>query len=178
MCRGFARAGLGQAAEGIADLRTGLAAYHATGGQLGNSWWLGFLAAAHAGAGQIEEALVALDAAMEWVTSAGEQIYEAELYRLRGEVLLAQSDNAASATNGEPWLRKALACAGKQSARSLQIRAATSLARLWREQGKHVEARNLLVPIYGWFTEGFDTIDLKEARSLLDELTCSAPQQH
>jgi class 3 adenylate cyclase/predicted ATPase len=166
MCRGFARAGLGQTAEGIADLRTGLAAYHETGGNIGDSWWLGFLAAAHAKAGQIEEALVALDAAMTRVTSAAEHIYEAELHRLRGELLLAVGDQTAA----EGSFQAALAVARRQSAELLRLRASTSLARLWRDQAKRTEARDLLAPIYGWFTEGFDTPDLKEAKALLDEL--------
>jgi class 3 adenylate cyclase/predicted ATPase len=166
MCRGFARAGLGQTAEGIIDLRTGLEAYRETGGNIGNSWWLGFLAAAHAKAGQIEEALVALDAAMARVTSAAEQIYEAELCRLRGEVLLVVGDQTAA----EGSFEAALAVARNQSAKLWELRASASLARLWRDQGKRTEAHDLLAPIYGWFTEGFDTPDLKEAKALLDEL--------
>jgi len=168
VCRGFARAGLGQSAEGIADLRAGLAAWSETGANMGNSEWLSFLATAHARAGQVEEALAALDWAEKRVTSAGEGFVEAELRRLRGE--LAAESGVAAAGDGELWLRKAVERARQQGAKSLELRAATSLARLCRDQGKYAEARDFLAPVYSWFTEGFYTQDLKEARALLDEL--------
>jgi predicted ATPase len=107
------------------------------------------------------------------VTSAGERFAEAELCRLRGEMLLARGDRADPAAEGERWLRNALECARNQGAKSLELRAATSLARLWRDQGKRSEARDLLAPAYDWFTEGFDTADLHEAKTLLDELCWS-----
>jgi predicted ATPase len=94
--------------------------------------------------------------------------WEAEIYRLRGALLLRRSK--AKQAEAETWFRRALDVACRQQAKSLELRAATSLARLWRDQGKHAEARELLAPIYGWFTEGFDTSDLKDARKLFDEL--------
>jgi predicted ATPase len=166
--RGFARAGLGQSANGIVDLRAGVAEFNETGAKMGNSEWLGFLAAAHAAAGQVDEALATLDQAEERVISAGERFAEAELRRLRGECVARR--DVAAADCGEQWLRDALQCAREQGAKSPELRASTSLARLWRDQGKRAEARDLLAPIYGWFTEGFDTLDLKEAKALFDEL--------
>ena len=95
-----------------------------------------------------------------------ERIAESELHRWRGDLSKARDDQDAA----EQSYQRALAVARRQSARSLEIRAATSFARLWRDQGKRTEARDLLAPVYGWFTEGFDTADLKEAKALIDEL--------
>jgi predicted ATPase len=96
----------------------------------------------------------------------GERCWEAEQYRLQGELLQARAD----AWQAERCFRQALEIARHQQARSLELRAAMSLSRLWRQQGKRAEARDLLAPIYGWFTEGFDTADLQEAKALLDAL--------
>jgi predicted ATPase len=166
MYRGFALAGLGQRVEGIAQLQTGLAAWNATGGRLFDTQWLGFLAEAHLRAGELEDALSALDRATKFAATTGESHYQAELERLRGAVL-AETGNMAQAAS---WLQKAIDTARKQQAKSLELRAATSLARLWRDQGSRTQAQNLLAPVYGWFTEGFDTADLKDAKTLLDEL--------
>jgi predicted ATPase len=110
--------------------------------------------------------LVALERATETAAFTAEQFYEAELVRLRAELLLVLSDQASA----EEQLHKAVAVAREQSAKSLELRATISLARLWRDQGKRTEARDLVAPVYGWFTEGFDTPVLKEAKALLDEL--------
>jgi predicted ATPase len=166
VCRGFALAGLGHQAAGIAQLRTGLAAWNATGGHLLDTQWLGFLADAHLQAGQFDDALSALDQATDTVTATGECHYQAELYRLRGTVYAEIGENAEAAS----WLRRAVDTARTQQARSLELRAATSLAGLWANQGRRVEAYELLAPVYGWFTEGFDTPDLKDARMLLNGL--------
>ena len=118
--------------------------------------------------GQTGEGLRLLAEALAVVDKTGERHSEAELYRLQGELLLAQSsDNTAEA---DACLHQALAIARRQQARSLELRAATSLSRLWQQQGKQVEARQLLAPLYGWFTEGFDTADLQEAKALLEAL--------
>ena len=109
-----------------------------------------------------------LDEALEAMQTTEERVYEAEVYRLKGELLLQQS--AAQQGEGEESLQQALAVARRQQAKSLELRAATSLSRLWQRQGKHAEARDLLAPIYGWFTEGFDTADLREAKGLLEAL--------
>jgi predicted ATPase len=98
----------------------------------------------------------------------GQRYYEAELYRLKGELLLAQAVN--NRTVAETCFHKALDVSRHQQAKSLELRAATSLAKLWQRQGKVAEASDLLAPVYGWFTEGFDTADLKDAKTLLDEL--------
>jgi tetratricopeptide (TPR) repeat protein len=166
VCRGFALVGLGQKREGIAQIQTGLAAWHVTGARLLDTQWLGFLAEAHLQAGQFAASLDVLGRAAEVAAETGECHYQAEVYRLRGAVL-AETGEAAE---GASWLRRAIDTARSQQAKSLELRAATSLARLWSEQGRRAEAYDLVAPIYGWFTEGFDTADLKEARALLDEL--------
>jgi predicted ATPase len=166
MCLGCALAGLGDHEEGIARLRGGLAALNTSGARLPDIQWLGFIAGVHVQAGQFERALTALDRAAEAAAETGECDYQAELYRLRG-IVLAETGHAAEAGS---WLQRAIKTAQGQQAKSLELRAATSLARLWRDQGKHAEAHNLLAPVYGWFTEGFDTADLKEAKALLEEL--------
>jgi class 3 adenylate cyclase/predicted ATPase len=166
ICRGFALVGLGQQIEGIAQLRSGLAAWNGTGCRLFDTQWLGFIAEAHVAAGQLQDALAALDRAGETAAATGERHYQAELYRLRGVVLAKTGKNAEAAA----WLQQAIDTAQGQEAKSLELRAATSLARLCRDQGKHAQARDLLTPIHGWFIEGFDTADLKDAKALLDEL--------
>ena len=120
----------------------------------------------HIRAGQLDDALSALDRAAETAAVTGERHYQAELHRLRG-VVLAQTGERAEAAS---WFQRGDRCRPASGARPLELRAATSLARLWAEQGKRAEARDLLAPVYGWFTEGFDTADLKDAKALLDEL--------
>ena len=127
---------------------------------------LAFLAGAHLQAGQFGDALAALAQAVETAADTGERHFQAELCRLRG-MLLAQTGQVVEAAS---WLHSAIDTARSQQARSLELRAAISLARLWAEQGRRTEACDLLAPIYGWFTEGFDTPDLIEAKALLDEL--------
>jgi predicted ATPase len=118
--------------------------------------------------GQVDEGLHVLAEALAMVDKNAERLWEAELYRLQGELLLGQV-----ATNGpqiEACFRQALDVARRQQAKSLELRAATSLSRLWQQQGKRTEARDLLAAIYGWFTEGLDTTGLQEAKALLDAL--------
>jgi predicted ATPase len=166
ICRGVALVGLGQEQEGIARLRAALINWHSLGARLSDTEWLGFLAEAHLRAGQLDDALIALDQATETAAATGESHNLAELHRLRGRVLAA-SGNTIEATS---WFQRALDTARSQQAKSLELRAATSLARLWRDQGKRTQAQELLAPVYGWFTEGFETADLKDAKALLDEL--------
>jgi predicted ATPase len=166
MCQGFALVGLGQQMEGIAQLRTGLAAWKRVGNRLLDPQWLGYTAEAHLQANQLDDALSALDRAAE-AGATGACHYQAELHRLRGEVLTKTGEDA----EAESWFHQAIDSARSQQAKSLELRAATSLARLWRDQDKRNDARDLLAPIYGWFTEGFDTADLTDAKALLDELT-------
>jgi class 3 adenylate cyclase/tetratricopeptide (TPR) repeat protein len=166
ICRGFALVGMGQQIEGIVELGAGLAAWDVIGARLQGTQFLGFLAEAHLGLGQFDDALVALDRAAETSAATGECLYQAELYRLRGSVLAETGENAAATV----WLLRAIDTARSQQAKSLELRAATSLARLWAEQGDRQKAHDLLAPAYGLFTEGFETGDLKAAKALLDEL--------
>jgi class 3 adenylate cyclase/predicted ATPase len=166
MGRGVALVGLGQQTEGIAQIRTGLTDWNATGARLTETQWLGFIAEAHLQAGELDDALTVLDRAAETAAATGECHWQAELYRLRGLVLAETGKDAEAAS----WLQRAIDTARSQQARSLELRAATNLAGLWAEQGRRTEAHDLLAPVYGWFTEGFDTADLKDAKALLDEL--------
>jgi class 3 adenylate cyclase/predicted ATPase len=168
LLHGWALAHQGQAQEGIEQINQGLTAYRATGGEVGRPWFLMLFAEAHGTIGQPEAGLTALTEALTLVDTTGERWYESELYRLKGELLLKQnSDNQAEAEN---CFQQAIAIAQKQSAKSWELRATTSLARLWQQQGKRQEAYDLLAPVYHWFTEGFDTADLKDAKTLLHEL--------
>jgi predicted ATPase len=117
---------------------------------------------------QREEGLTALDEALAMVARTGERFWEGELHRLKGTLLLARS--AEPQAEAEACFRQALDVARRQHAKSLELRAAMSLSRLWQRQGKRDAARALLAPIYGWFTEGFDTADLQEAKALLEGL--------
>jgi predicted ATPase len=126
------------------------------------------LAEALAGAGSPGEGLDALAETAALAEKCDERYFEAEIHRLRGEFLLAQSAEKGPAA--EATFRQALDVARRQEARSLELRAAMSLARLWAEQGRRRKAHDLLAPVYAWFTEGFDTADLKDAKALLDEL--------
>ena len=165
---GWALAHQGQAQDGIAQLRQGLTAYRATGGEIGRPYLLALLAEAYGTIGQPEAGLTVLAEALTVVDKTGARFYEPELYRLKGELLLPQSeDNQAEAAT---CFQQAMAIALNQQAKSLELRAATSLARLWQRQGKRAEARQVLGDVYGWFTEGFDTADLKDAKALLDAL--------
>jgi predicted ATPase len=153
----------------MAQLRQGLAAYWATGTTLAQSYLLALLAEAHLKAGQAEEGLRVIAEALAAVHDSGERCYEAELYRLQGELLLARP--AEPHAEAAACFCHALAVARQQQAKALELRAAMSLSRLWQPQGKRAEARQLLAEIYGWFTEGFDTADLQEAKALLEDLS-------
>src|SRR5262249_9058225 len=156
----------GQAKEGIKQLNQGLIAWRAIGSEANRSYFLALLAEAHWTLGEPEAGLTVLTEALAFVETTGERWYEPELYRLQGELLLQlSSDNQADA---ETCFHHALEITRNQQAKSLELRAATSLARLWQQQGQRAEAYDLLAPVYGWFTEGFDTADLQEARALLD----------
>ena len=166
--RGWALAAQGQREEGLAQMHQGLAAHRATGSRIALSGYLALLAEVSGQSGQAEAGLRLLAEALAHVDHTGERYYEAEVYRIKGELLLQQA--VPDAPQAEECFQQALAVARRQQARSLELRAAMSLSRLWQQQGKRIEARELLAPIYRWFTEGFDTLDLQEARALLDEL--------
>jgi predicted ATPase len=159
----------GQEEEGLPRLRAGLDAGRATGSKVRGPQWLALLAEACLAAGRVEEGLSAVREALAEVEETEARYYEPELNRLEGELLLAS--NEAGDSRAEASFRKALAVARAQTAKSWELRAATSLARLLPRQGRREEARALLAPVYAWFTEGFDTADLKEAKALLDEST-------
>jgi DNA-binding SARP family transcriptional activator/predicted ATPase len=174
--RGAALAMLGQFQEGMAQMREGMTAEQTIGVRLDLSGTLGSLAEAQAKAGQPEEGLTTLAEALALVEQTDQRHWEAELHRLRGELLLMQGDEAgaeASFHQAESCFQHAVEVARRQQAKSWELRATVSLARLWREQGRVDEARQMLAEVYGWFTEGFDTPDLQEARALLEELSRS-----
>ena len=165
--RGWAMLAVGGSIEdAISTMRWGLATKRATGAEIKVPYYLGLLAEAHRRANRIADGMSLLHEALELVERTDERWYEAELYRLMAEALITKSDRY----DAERWLCRALRTAQKQGARLWEVRAATSVARLWRDQGKRTEARELLAPIYGSFTEGFDTRDLKEAAALLAEM--------
>jgi len=166
MNRGWAKVKNDDATEGMSLLRSGLAAYRATGAKLLAPLYMGHLASACAIAGHVGEGLAHLDDALRIVERTGERWIAAELNRHKGRLLLQQGRGEAA----ENFYRKALSIAAEQEAKLWELRAAVSLARLRRVQGRGGEARDLLAPVYGWFTEGFATPDLKEAKALLAEL--------
>jgi predicted ATPase len=174
--RGWALAEQGQEEEGIQQIHQGMAAARATGTESYRPYHLALLAEAHGKAGQAEEGLATLAEALTVVDNTGERFYEAELYRLRGTLTLqskVQGPKSKVEEAAEEYFLKAIEIARRQYAKSLELRAVMSLSRLWRQQGKREEARQLLAEIYNWFTEGFDTKDLQEAKALLEELTLS-----
>jgi len=166
--RGWALIARGEGAEGIAQIRQGLVARRAVGAELLRPYFLSLLTEAYGGVGQPEEGLTVLVEALAIVDNTGERNWEAELHRLKGELLLMQQGQKVG--EAEECFRQALDTARRQQAKSLELRAAMSLSRLWQQQGKQEEAHQLLAEIYAWFTEGFDTADLKEAKILLEEL--------
>ena len=153
-------------AEGVSLLHSGWTAYRASGAQAWVPYYIALLAGAHEIAGQIDEALAQLDDALRIVETTEERWFEAEIYRQKGRLLLRQGHTDAA----EELYRTALGIAREQEAKLWELRAAMGLAQLRRDQGRPAKARDLLAPVCGWFTEGFDTPDLKDAKALLDEL--------
>jgi len=171
--QGWVRAEQGQSEEGITQIRQGLATYQAIGADQLKSYFLALLAEAYGKAGQAEDGLAALAEALTVVDKSGERFYEAEVYRLKGALTLQQSKvqgPKSKVEEAEECFHKAVEIARNQQAKSLELRAVMSVSRLWQQQGKQNEAHELLSEIYGWFTEGFDTKDLNEAKALLEEL--------
>ena len=166
--RGWALAAQGQGEAGVAQMREGLTAWGAMGAELYRPYQLLQLAEVYGAVGQAEAGLHVLAEARAAVPHQEGRFFAAELLRLEGELLLVCAP--AHHAEAETCFRQALDIAGHQQAKSLELRAATSLARLWQQQGKRAAAYDLLAPVYGWFTEGFDTADLQDAKTLLDEL--------
>ena len=167
--RGWALVRQGQRHEGMAQIHQGFAAYRELGMAMEDPYFLALLADAYASSGEIAPGLAALADALARLPRGRGFFYEAELHRLRGELLLRQA--TPDALQVEECFHQALAIARHQEAKSLELRAAMSLCRLWQQHGKSGEARQLLAEVYTWFTEGFDTVDLREARALLTALT-------
>jgi TOMM system kinase/cyclase fusion protein len=165
---GWALAHQGQVKEGMAQITQGLMTHPTTGAALLRPYFLALLADVHGTLREPEAGLTVITEALAFVETTGERWYESELYRLKGQLLLQQSPD--NATKAETCFQQAVTIAQNQQAKSWELRAATSLAKLWQRQGKRQEAHDLLAPVYGWFTEGFDTADLKDAKTLLDEL--------
>ena len=173
--RGSAMLLRGQLEVGITQMRQGITAFRATGAQVMVPYFLGLLAAAYGKAGHVEDALSVLAEAHKVVADTGECWWEAELCRLEGEVRLMKSAPEDSPLNdqkqAEEYFCRALDIARRQTAKSLELRAAMSLSRLWRKQGKPEEARRILADVYGWFKDGLDTADLRECKALLQART-------
>jgi len=157
----------GHTEEGTAQIRQGITARETTGAVV-RTHFLALLVEAYRQGGQVEQGLNTIAEALSGVDKTGERFYAAELHRLKGELLLQQSSD--NATEAESCFHQAISIAQSQQAKSWELRAATSLAQLWQSQGKRDEALQLLAPVYNWFTEGFDTADLIDAKALLEEL--------
>ena len=149
-------------------ITSGITASRSTGATAWMPSYLSYLARAYAELGQFDDAWRCIGEAMTAMETTKERWWEAEVHRIAGEIALKSPKP--DAAKAEAYFERALAVARAQQAKSWELRAAMSMARLWRDQGKRDEARDLLAPVYGWFTEGFDTLDLKEAKALLDEL--------
>ena len=164
--RGWCVASLGKPDEGIAQLQHCVTLWRSFGAEVGVPLFLTFLADAYGKAGRPEEGLKQIAEAARSIEVRNERVYESEMHRIQGELFRTMQEVSAA----EASFRQGIAVARRQSAKLFELRAAMSMARLWRDQGKQEEVRELLTPVYGWFTEGFDTRDLKEAKALLDDL--------
>jgi predicted ATPase len=171
--RGWAMTQRGRVEDGIGQMREGVAAFRATGADVMVPYFLGLLVEAYGKAGQVREGLGALAEAQAIIDRGRERWWEAELHRLKGELTLMQAEDQGKAADSqkaaEEYFNQALNIASRQSAKSLELRASMSLGRMWQRQGKKAEARRMLTEVYGSFTEGFDTADLREAKALLED---------
>jgi predicted ATPase len=158
----------GKVSDALEMIASGVTAWRATGATVWTPLHMSFLAYAHAGLGHFDDARRCIDEAMTAVETTKERWCDAEVNRIAGEITLGSPER--DAAKAEEYFERALAIARAEQAKSWELRAAMSLARLWRGQGKAQQARELLAPVYGWFTEGFDTRDLKDAKKLLGEL--------
>ena len=158
----------GKASDAVQTIGAAITEYRSTGATVFTTSFLSYLALAYAELGKYDDARRCISEAMTAAETTKERWYEAEINRMAGEIALLSSEP--DAVEAEEHFQRALVVARQQQAKSWELRAATSMARLWRDQGKRDEARELLAPVYGWFTEGFETLDLKEAKALLDEL--------
>jgi predicted ATPase len=159
----------GKASEGMELLTSGISGIQSTGATYSLPLYFSYLSRAFAELGRFDEAWRYICDATEAVKKTKEKWCESDIYRVAGEIALMSRDQ--EVTKAELYFQQALAVAREQKAKSWELRASMSLARLWRDQGKRQQAHDLLAPVYGWFTEGFDTLDLKEANALLSELS-------
>jgi adenylate cyclase len=166
--KGWALSHLGHAADGIAELQAGIDDWYATGNKICSTAFFAALADAYRMAGRHDEALRTVERGLRFAEGQAEGLREAELHRLKGLIVLDQGDK--NSTQAEGHFARALEVARNQQSRSMELRISTDLARLWQGQGKTKQAREHLAPIYNWFTEGFDTPALKNAKALLDSL--------
>jgi predicted ATPase len=168
LVQGWLFAQPGKASDAVQIIIAGLSAFRSTGSTVFMPLWLSSLTRAYAELGQFDDARRCIGEAMTAMETTREKWCEAEIHRTAGEIALKSPER--DAAKAEAYFERALAVARVQQAKSWELRAAMSMARLWRDQGKREQARDLLAPVYGWFTEGFDTLDLKQAKVLLDEL--------
>src|SRR5262249_35486646 len=168
MMQGDLLALTGKASVAVQKITSGVTAQRSTGATVLIPSYLSFLARAYADLGRFDDAWRSIDEAMTAVETTKERLFEAEINHVAGEIVLMQPEP--DAPKAEAYFERAVAVARRQQAKSLELRAAMSMARLWRDRGKPEQARELLAPVYGWFTEGFDPLDLKEAKALLEEL--------
>jgi predicted ATPase len=166
--RGILFALTGNAPDAVRAITSGITSLRSADATLREPFFLSHLAMAYAELGQFDDAWRCIDDAIEKVERSKEKWCEAEVHRIAGEIALKSPQPEAA--KAETYFERALAVARQQQTKSWELRAAMSMARLWRDQGKVQQARELLAPVYGWFSEGFDTHDLKEAKALLDEL--------
>jgi predicted ATPase len=166
--RGCVLALTGKASDAVQTINAGITGYRSTGATVWTTSFLSFLTLAYADLGQFDHAWRCIGEAMTAVETTNERWYQAEINRTAGEIALKSPQPDAAKAEG--YFERALAVARQQQAKSWELRAAMSMARLWRDQGKPQQARELLAPVNGWFTEGFDTLDLKEAKTMLEEL--------
>jgi predicted ATPase len=162
------------AAEHIATVEQALGGFNMIGVKVGTTMALTLLAQVYSQAGKASEGLAVMNVALEFTHQSGEHLFEAEIHRLRGELTLqskVQGPQSEVEREAEECFLRAVEITRQQQAKSLELRAAMSLARLWQQQDKKIEAHQMLAEIYGWFTEGFDTKDLQEAKALLEELS-------
>jgi predicted ATPase len=158
----------GGAADAVQMITSGIATWRSTGSTVWMPFYLSYLARAYSELGQVDDAWRCIEKATTLIETTNERWCEAEVNRTVGEIALISPEPEAA--KAELYFERALAVARQQQAKSWELRTATSMARLWRDQGKHTEAHDLLAPVYGWFTEGFNTLDLKEAKALLEQL--------
>ena len=168
LLHGWLSALRGKSSDAVAVTSSAITAMRSTGATAYAPWYLSYLASSHAQLGQFDDARRCIAEAMTVAEATEEKWCDADVHRIAGEIALMSPEP--DTAKAEAYFARALAVARQQQAKSWELRAATSMARLWREQGKRQKARDLLAPVYGWFTEGLDTLDLQQARMVLDEL--------